>query len=177
MAPVQGKIEASPPSFTLPIAEPAPKDQKTMRVELVAIPMIAIVAAFMLLSLKAALVITAIVTVGAVMYLRREKPAEAAKPAAPEETPAPSNPEAPTVGKPSHTRIYTPKADGEFANVIFNFAEDAERFQTACQDRFSEFLECCDSGVDELNKVLYFKPATDADTRGQIAEAIRLLIQ
>ncbi len=170
MAPVKGSIETSPPSFTPPIAEPAPKDQKTMRVELVAIPIITAVAAFMLLSLQAAFILTAIVTVGAVMYLRREKPAEAAKPAATEETPTPNSPEAPSVvaSKP----LYKPKAlgldfydpprpKGVLGGVMFRSIDDAKAFQKACEQYFQDLIY--DYYPDEPTS-LYFscKPNLDA---------------
>lgn len=177
------KVETTSNLTPPPVAEPAAKDKNEMRVELIAIPIIAVVAAFMLLSLKTAIIMTAIVTVGAIGCLYGPKPAVPAQPPASTATlsatpPPNAAPPAVDQGKTTHARTYAPKADGEFANVIFNSVEDARHFQAACQnERFSAYLECCDTGLDELNKVLYFKSDADAKTKGQIVEAIQTLIR
>jgi hypothetical protein len=138
--------------FQTPVAKPSSKDQCAMRVELIALSLIAIVAAFTLLPTKCAIIMTAIIVVGSMRVLCTQDPVPKA-------------------------RYHPPKGDGRIGNVIFNSVEDARRFQATCNERYSEHLECLDSGIIELNKIIHYHSNVDADSRARITEEIRSLIR
>jgi len=145
--------KSTSPGFTFPpVAEPAPKDQCAIRTAMIILPIMAVIAAFALLSLESAIIMTAIVVVGSIGGLWTQDPTPKA-------------------------RYHPPKGDGRIGHVIFDSVEDARRFQATCNERFSEHLECLDSALIELSKVLHYKSNVDKDTRARISEEIRALIK
>jgi hypothetical protein len=191
------KTETSPSFTPPPVAEPAPKAQNAMRVELIAIPIIAVVAAFMLLSIKSAILMTAVVTVGAIAYLYGGKTPSPAKPSAiPDELPKPHLPdllsgalkelENPPCSLNAssillmRTRLFN---DEKFAAITFKTAIEAEAFDTICLNRLADYFYCKKSAPDiyrpgqELNRrELFCKRDLDPAIARVIVEQIKALV-